>query len=201
LLSAAWLVTPPRPLVEVEREPFGLFPQRLGDWAGRPELLAPAIEQVLAADDYVNTTFRNSAEAAPVSLFSAYYRTQSGGTGIHSPEVCLPADGWEIFTIEPIEVALPGTDAGTIPLNRAVIQKGLDKQLVYYWFESGGRRSTNDMLLKVRSVADALTRGRTDAALVRVVTPIGADGEAAADARLTRFLEASVDRLRRSLPE
>jgi EpsI family protein len=98
-------------------------------------------------------------------------------------------------------VALPGTTAGAIPLNRAVIQKGLDKQLVYYWFESGGQRSTNDMLLKVRSVAATLTRGRTDAALVRVVTPIGADGEVAADARLTRFLAASVDRLRRNLPE
>ena len=96
----------------------------------------------------------NSAEAAPVSLFSAYYRTQSGGAGIHSPEVCLPADGWEIFSIAPIEVALPSTAAGTIPLNRAVIQKGLDKQLVYYWFESGGERSTNDMLLKLRSLAD-----------------------------------------------
>jgi exosortase D (VPLPA-CTERM-specific) len=70
-LSAAWLVIPARPLVEVEREPFGLFPQRIGDWAGRPELLTPAIEHVLAADDYVNATFLNATEAAPVSLFSA----------------------------------------------------------------------------------------------------------------------------------
>jgi exosortase D (VPLPA-CTERM-specific) len=200
-LAAAWLAVPTRPLVEVEREPFGLFPLRLGEWTGRPEPLAPTIEQVLAADDYVNMDFLHPAEAAPVSLFAAYYRTQSGGAGIHSPEVCLPADGWEIFAIEPVEVALSGAAGDSIPLNRAVIQKGLDKQLVYYWFESGGERSTNDMLLKLRSIAATLTRGRTDAALVRVVTPIGPDGEAAADARLTRFLEASVDRLRRNLPE
>ena len=36
---------------------------------------------------------------------------------------------------------------------------------------------------------------------MRLITPIGADGEAAADARLQRFLAASVDRLPRFLPE
>jgi hypothetical protein len=46
-----------------------------------------------------------------------------------------------------------------------------------------------------------MTRGRTDGALVRVITPIGADGEAAADARLQRFLTDAVDRLPRFVPE
>jgi hypothetical protein len=46
-----------------------------------------------------------------------------------------------------------------------------------------------------------LTIGRTDGGLVRVITPIGIDGEAAADARLQRFLTATVDRLHRHIPE
>ena len=103
--------------------------------------------------------------------------------------------------IRPVEVALPGTRFGTFTLNRAVIQKGLERQLVYYWFEGRGRRITNDFAAKFHTVADGLTRGRTDGGLVRVITPIGADGEAAADARLQRFLAASVDRLPRFIPE
>jgi hypothetical protein len=43
--------------------------------------------------------------------------------------------------------------------------------------------------------------GRSDGGLVRVITPIGEDGEAAADARLQRFLEATIDKLPRYIPE
>ena len=46
-----------------------------------------------------------------------------------------------------------------------------------------------------------MTRCRTDGALVRVITPIGPSGEAAADARLQRFLGLTIDRLPRYLPE
>ena len=70
-----------------------------------------------------------------------------------------------------MEIALPGTRFGTLPLNRAIIQKGTEKQLVYYWFEGRGRRMTNDFAAKFYTVADSLTRGRTDGGLVRVITP------------------------------
>ena len=86
-------------------------------------------------------------------------------------------------------------------VNRAVIQKGLEQQLVYYWFENAGRRLTNDYLLKFYSIADGLTRGRDDAALVRVITPLGEDGADAADARLQRFLAESLPSLGRYVPQ
>jgi EpsI family protein len=82
-----------------------------------------------------------------------------------------------------------------------VIQQGLNKQLVYYWFENRGRRLTNDFVAKFYTVADSMTMGRTDGALVRVITPIGPEGEAAAEARLQRFLTDAIDRLPRFVPE
>ena len=36
---------------------------------------------------------------------------------------------------------------------------------------------------------------------MRLITPIGAGGEAAADARLARFLAATADRLPRFIPD
>jgi hypothetical protein len=60
---------------------------------------------------------------------------------------------------------------------------------------------TNDFAAKFYTLADGLTMGRSDGGLVRAITPIGADGEAAADERLQRFLTVATDRLYRFLPE
>jgi EpsI family protein len=187
--------------VEVAREPLGIFPRQLGDWSGTTGMLDPDIERILAADDYLAAYFRSPAATEGVDFFVAYYHSQTDGTGIHSPEVCLPAGGWEIFSLNRTEIDLPETRFGTFPLNRAVIQKGLEQQLVYYWFEGRGRRLTNDFVAKFHTVADGATIGRSDGALVRVITPIGADGEAAADARLQTFLAEALDHLPRFVPE
>ena len=70
-------------------------------------------------------------------------------------------------------------------VNRAIIQRGVDRMLVYYWFEQRGRQLTSDYAVKAYTVWDLLTRGRSDGALVRVITPIGrSEQEAAADERL-----------------
>ena len=82
-----------------------------------------------------------------------------------------------------------------------MIQKGLERQLVYYWFQARGRQFVGDFAARFANVTDSLTLGRTDGGLVRLITPIGEDGAAAADARLTRFLAASVDELPRFIPE
>lgn len=200
-LSGLWVLAPRHPVEAPPRDPFSLFPRAIDGWSGTSTLLDPAIEKTLGADDYLSAWYQKPGEAAPVDLFLSYYASQTDGDAIHSPEVCLPAAGWEVFRIEPVEISLPGTRFGTFPLNRAVIQKGLKKQLVYYWFEGRGRRVTNDFSAKFHTVADGVTRGRTDGGLVRVITPIGEDGEAAADARLRRFLGATLDRLNRFIPE
>jgi len=201
-VAAAFVLTPTPPRVEPDRDPFLLFPRTLGDWSGAVRPLEPEIEAVLGADDYIDATYLAAGEAAPVNLFVAWYEKQTEGSGIHSPEVCLPVGGWEVFSIDPHPVTIEGTVYGSFEVNRAVIQKGLSKQLVYYWFEQRGKRMTNDYAAKASVVLDSLTRGRTDGALVRFVTPIGeGETEAAAEARLQRFMAASLDRLPRFVPE
>jgi EpsI family protein len=55
-------------------------------------------------------------------------------------------------------------------VNRVEIQKGDDRQLVSYWFQEQGRVLTNEYLVKLFIVWDALTRNRTDGALGRQTT-------------------------------
>lgn len=187
--------------VHVDRDPFSLFPRDIGDWSGRAALLEPEVERVLGATDYIDITYRNPTEGGHVNLFMAYYDKQTEGSGIHSPEVCLPAGGWEIYSFDTKQIDMAGTGFGAFGVNRAVIQKGMQEQLVYYWFEQRGKRLTNDFHAKLTVVYDSLTMDRTDGALVRYITPIEDGDEAAADARLQEFIRESLPSLPRFVPE
>jgi EpsI family protein len=76
-------------------------------------------------------------------------------------------------------------------VNRALIQLGAQQQLVYYWFQQRGRVITNEYVAKWYLFWDALTRNRTDGALVRLVValPLGRS-PSAADQQLTEFAAA-----------
>ena len=200
-LSLGWLLFPTAPRTVPERTPFLLFPREIAGMNGFLESLDPAVARTLAADDYVSATYEG-ADQPPINLFVAYYDNQTEGGGIHSPQVCLPVGGWEMSDIAPYEVSFPDTAYGTFKLNRAVIQKGVNKQLVYYWFEQRGRRFTNDFVTKFVVIYDSWTKGRLDGALVRFVTPIDAEGgEAAADARLKAFMAQALPVLPQFVPQ
>lgn len=199
--TAAMILLQPPPSPALDRDPFALFPRNLGDWSGVHTTLTADIERALGADDYVNATYSRSGGTAPVQVFSAFYSHQTEGSGIHSPEVCLPAGGWEIFSLDPHEVQFPQTGFGTFEVNRAIIQNGRAQQLVYYWFEQRGLRLTNDFTAKLSVVWDSFRYGRTDGALVRFVTPIQ-PGETPedADARILEMMDEVLPRLPRFVP-
>ncbi len=201
VVGAAFVLAPAPQRQVVDRDTFQLFPRDIGVWSGVTEMLDPETEAVLGASDYINATYVAPGESS-VNIFAAWYESQTEGEGLHSPEVCLPVGGWEVFSIDPTPVSIPGTVYGDFMVNRAVIQKGLSKQLVYYWFEQRGQRMTNDYAAKFSVVWDSLTRGRSDGALVRFVTPINpGESEADADARLQRFMAEALKLLPRFVPE
>ncbi len=198
--AALWQLTPRADAANVDRDPLALYPVVMDGWSSSPQqTLAPGIERILGADDYRAVHFSHPDEPASVDFFVAYYDKLAGGAGIHSPEICLPAGGWEMSAIAQQNIELESGLAFAV--NRAVIQKGLEKKLVYYWFEQRGRRLTSDYTAKAYTVIDALTRGRTDGALVRVITSIlPGETEAVADARLKRMLEPTMEVLPRFVP-
>ena len=83
-------------------------------------------------------------------------------------------------------VAIDGTP---LHVNRSLIEMGEKKQIVYYWFQQRGRSITNEYAVKWYIFWDALTRNRTDGALVRIIAPV-ATGETVADVdkRLIQFM-------------
>ena len=73
-------------------------------------------------------------------------------------------------------------------VNRAFMEKGGSRQLVYFWFPQRGRILTSLYQVKLYGFWDTLTRQRTDSALVRVITPVyGEENLKDAEARLQGF--------------
>jgi len=203
-LAAAWHLTPERAAADIQRTPLLLFPEQLGEWrAGSARMLEPEIERILAADDYLLIAFDKPDAEPPVDMFVAWYRKQTEGSGIHSPEVCIPAGGWEIAKIKQVEMIIETTDGQSIPvkLNRAVIQKGLSEQLVYFWYDQRGRKMASDYLAKAVTVLDAVAIGRTDGALMRLITPLArGETEENADRRLQDFMAKSLSEMSAYVP-
>ncbi len=177
------------------------FPAQLGPWTGREDSLEPVYIRALKMNDYFLADY-GRAGAPPVNLYVAWYDSQRAGQSAHSPRSCIPGGGWRIDSLTQAElVDVPGPD-GQLRVNRALVTFGGQQQIVYYWFQQRGRVITNEYLVKWYLFWDALTRNRTDGALVRLTT-IVAEGEevSAADARLSEFAASAVPRLHTYIPE
>jgi EpsI family protein len=72
-----------------------------------------------------------------------------------------------------------GNPSPDLKVNRAFMEKAVTKQMVYFWFPMRGRILTKLYQVKIANFWDALTRQRTDGALVRIITPIYRDEERA----------------------
>jgi exosortase D (VPLPA-CTERM-specific) len=201
--SVAWYAAPERTRTAVDRDPFYLFPRQLGDWqqSGPPQTLEASVATVLGADDYHSVQLSSPAAAAEVGLFMAWYADQSQG-GVHSPEICLPGAGWEIAWLERTDITDRMGGDSPFAINRAIIQRGQSRMMVYYWFEQKGRRIAWDFAAKYWLLADGITTGRTDGALVRLTTPIlESETDATAEARLQDALGALMGPLPRFIPD
>ncbi|WOI58406.1 VPLPA-CTERM-specific exosortase XrtD [Palleronia sp. LCG004] len=197
------VATPERQAVIPERESFATFPQRVGDWqqVGPAQRLEDSVATILAADDYHSINLSNAGAAAQVGLFMTWYANQDDG-GSHSPEVCLPGAGWEIAWLEQTDISNEIGAARPVELNRAIIQQGESRMMVYYWFEQQGRMLTDDFSAALYTLWDRTFTGRTDTGLVRLTTPI-LENETPQDAerRLNDATEALLPLVPRYLPD
>ncbi len=179
------------------RTSFYDFPTHVGEWVGTREALQGVYLDALRLDDYVLADF-HGADGQVVNFYAAYYQSQDSTRAIHSPHDCIPGGGWEITHFG--QRTLPARD-GAFKVNRAIVQLGTHRQIVYYWFEERGRRLTSEYAARWYLFWDALTRHRTDGALVRFVAPLPPDAnESDVDERITHLAMSIEPTLRRYVP-
>jgi EpsI family protein len=181
---------------QVVRQPLAALPMTIGGWTGReaPPFTDDVLDE-LGADEYVHRTY-SGGSGVPISLYAGYYASQRQGDSMHSPRNCLPGSGWQ-----PVEAGVIRLEARGHPLsvNRYIVQKGLDRQVVLYWYQGRGRVIANEYVNKLWLMLDAARVHRTDGGLVRLITPVLSD-PARATEDAAAFGAAVLPYLSRSLP-
>jgi EpsI family protein len=153
------------------------LPFRLRGWTGTTA--APFEEEVirvLGVDEYIHRVYYETSSMRPAWLYVGFHSSQAEGDSIHSPLNCLPGAGWE--PVDRKRVTLKVTDSTgprIITVNELVIEKGAQRQVVVYWYQSHGRVEASEYRSKLSTVFNAVRYGRSDASFVRIVVPIGTD--------------------------
>jgi len=181
----------------VPHQPLHDLSYTLGKWSGQESPLSERIVQAVSVSDYTNR-FYFSDGVAPIQLYVGYYGSQKTGDTIHSPKNCLPGSGWDPVHSGFTTITVAG--GRHIAVNEYVIQQDQNKQLVFYWYQGRGRVVASEYAGKFWMVADAISRNRTDGALVRLITPIN-DNEASARARLVGFTQDLFPQLDEIIPK
>jgi EpsI family protein len=177
LLAASGAIT--RAAVGVPLTPphLSALPYVFDGWRGGE---APALDdetlRILAADEVLNRNYAG-ADRAPIGLYVAYYARQRPGVSIHSPLHCLPGTGWEALAVDTLSFEASGSPGGT--MRRMVVGRGHQRALVLYWYSLHGRGIASEVTTKLWQLADSVRLHRSDAAMVRIVVPIGRSVQAA----------------------
>lgn len=157
-------------------EPLVQFPSQLETWRGQDSVLDPEVVKVAAVDDHLNRLYLSSA--GELGLYIGYYESQRQGESLHSPLFCLPGAGWQ--PVKTGRVDLRDTkDQSIRSVNELIVERGLDRLLVLYWYQTVNRVTASEYGRKLFQIQDAFFSGRTDVALVRIIAPITAHDQVA----------------------
>lgn len=175
------------------------FPEHVGDWTGIRLPMDRKTQSALNADGYTSVLYTDRPGSPGVLFFSIYYERQTPEKNIHSPANCLPSSGWAILSHSLVSLPLNGPALPPVNVNANVIQKGLDRQLVLYWYQERGHLFSDEYRGRIYLIQDALFHHRTDGALVRVSMPIRSSVKKALSTE-TRLLMALAPLLPRYIP-
>src|SRR5262249_23697056 len=169
------------------RRPFDDFPTKIGAWTGQ-EATRLDIEtlNILKVSDYVMRRYVDQAGRG-LWVYLGYWESQRRGAQMHSPKNCLPGSGWD--PLEATVMPLPVEGGRTIHVNRFLVQKSDQRELVLYWYRAQGDDVPGEVAAKAAMVKNAIIRNRTDGALLRVSAAVESSVAETSD-RLVAFVQA-----------
>ncbi len=154
---------------ELKIEPS--LPNEFGDWKLVPTasggVVNPQQNQLLNIlySEIINRTYVNSA-GYRVMLSIAYGKNQNDSFQVHKPEICYPAQGFELLSNTARELKL---SRGVIPIRRLETKLGTNRlEAVTYWTTLGDKAVRSGVDKKLAEVVFALKGYIADGLLYRV---------------------------------
>lgn len=147
-----------------------IFPKEFGRWQidrNTPVILpAPDVQAKLDAiyNQVLSRTYVND-QGYRIMLSVAYGGDQSDGMSIHLPEVCYPAQGFQVSSKEKGSLV---ADGRTVPVHRLVTRLGSRVEPVTYWITIGDNVAPSRTDQKLVQIRYGLRGQIPDGMLVRV---------------------------------
>ena len=183
----------------VASKPFSSFPEMLGKWRANESRLPASVVESVAASDYYNGTF-TSSEGKGINLYISYYADQKLGPAPHSPELCIPGDGWKITSNTPF--LLQDKKGDSIEVNRLIITKGEHTIITYYWLKQGKKIFRQQYMARLDLIWFAIKENRADAALIRMVSEVASNEKIEdTDARMQEMATELLDVISDYVPD
>lgn len=174
------------------------FPSEIANWRAVNDIaIDPDALANLKPDDYLDRDYVSKDQNAGLNFVVVYFSTRRHGQAPHSPQWCLPGAGWQDVSSRVVkDFAARG---GPPEMMEYIIRKGLEKQLVVYWYHQGTHVSTDEVTAQFYALPEMILHGRTDTALVRMITPISGEDMEAARGRAFGFARAVYPAIRAHL--
>jgi len=183
------------------REPLSSLPSEISGWAGIDIPIDQETLDILGPGEFLVRDYQNPSQPQEpgINLYIAYFPSQKAGDTIHSPANCLPGNGWIPTSREVIHFVFP--DGSLFSVNRYVVSKMGDRQLVLYWFQAHGRVVASEYSAKYYLITDSIRMNRSDGGMVRLMTPmLENESPDAAQARIMKLGSQFLPHLDRCIP-
>ena len=174
-----------------------LVPAQFGDWKIDETiatlLITPELQKVIE-ETYSQTLTRTYVNSAGkrIMLSVAYGGSHGEGMQTHKPEVCYPAQGFQV--VKNTQPAVLSTEYGELPIKRLVAAQGPRNEPITYWVVVGDQQTQFGLRMKLAQMRYTLTGVIPDGMLVRV-SSIDRD-EAGAYDNQTDFIRAMLAAMR-----
>jgi EpsI family protein len=132
------------------------------------------VVNILGVEDYLMRSYTNPS-GGNLQVYVGYYESQSEGDIIHSPKHCLPGAGWQPVYVGKETVEFNTGSRDSVEINKYVVQKGIERELVLYWYHSRGRVVASEYADKLYLIWDSIFKKRSDGALVRLSSRVNPD--------------------------
>jgi EpsI family protein len=145
------------------------LPSRIGAWTATLEQTLEAEVLAQIEPDAYRVQLYEAPDRPPIWLYVGVYAGRAGsGKSAHDPEVCYPAQGWEIEHSQ--AAVIPLEDGQDLHAQRLRFRRGLEREAVLYWFQPARRWPVSGGIEQLLRIRDAL-EGRPQYAFVRLSAP------------------------------
>lgn len=166
-LRATTSMADQRPPIDLQN----MVPRQFGEWTEQTGTAMQLINP--EAQTLVNRLYSQTLERIYVNpqgyrimLSIAYGKDQSDALQIHKPEVCYPAQGFQLQNVQRVALTLPDR---TIPATRLITRLGQRIEPVTYWVVLGDQVTRGGVDKKLKEMRySLLERSMPDGMLVRV---------------------------------